>query len=222
MLHAAACYGVRATGVTLSEPQAAVARRRATEQGLADRIEIRVADYRELAGGQFEKIASVGMYEHVGRRKLDGYVHTVRELLAPGGLMLNHGIARLDSQPPNPKSFIVRYVFPDGELHPVADLIASLQSAELEVRDVESLREHYPLTLRNWLANLRARHDEAIAIVGPERVRTWDLYMLGSAQAFEAGEISVYQVLATRMDAPHALPLDRLDLLEPRREATAA
>ena len=222
VLHAAARYGVRATGVTLSEPQAALARERAAEQGLSDRVEIRVADYRELAGSQFDKISSVGMYEHVGRRELDRYVRTVRDMLAPDGLVLNHGIARLDAQPPNPKSFIVRYVFPDGELHPVADLIAAMQSADLEVRDVESLREHYPLTLRNWLANLRERHEEAVGIVGPERTRTWDLYMLGSAQAFEAGEIGVYQVLATRIDAPHGLPLDRLDLLEPRREATTA
>ena len=222
MLHAVANYGVRATGVTLSGPQAALARERAAQQGLADRVEIRAADYRELDGRQFDKIASVGMYEHVGRSELVEYVRTAHDLLAPGGLMLNHGIVRLDARPPDPKTFIARYIFPDGELHPVADLIGALQSTGLEVRDVESLREHYPLTLRNWVANLRARHDEAVAIVGPERTRTWDLYMVGSAQAFEAAEIGVYQVLATRLDGAHRLPLDRLTLLEPDRAAVPA
>ena len=219
VLHAAEHYGVHATGVTLSEPQARLARERARERGLADRVAIRVSDYRELAGSRFDKIASVGMYEHVGRAELDTYVRTAYELLRPGGLMLNHGITRLNDVPDNPKSFIARYIFPDGELHPVGSLIDSLQAHAMEVRDVESLREHYPLTLRRWLANLRASYDEAVAIVGPERARTWDLYMLGSALAFEAAEISVYQVLAAREGAPHELPLDRMALLSPRSQS---
>jgi cyclopropane-fatty-acyl-phospholipid synthase len=157
VLHAVTRYGVRATGVTLSKAQAALARERADELGVADRVEIRVADYRDLTGRHFDKIASVGMYEHVGRTELDHYVRTLTGLLRPGGLLLNHGIARLDSGPAGPKTFIARYIFPDGELHPVADLISAMQGHRLEVRDVESLHEHYAITLRRWLANLTAR-----------------------------------------------------------------
>jgi cyclopropane-fatty-acyl-phospholipid synthase len=213
ILHAAEHYGVRATGVTLSEQQAALARERAQELGLGDRIEIRVADYRELAGRQFDKVASVGMYEHVGHAQLDKYVRTVRGLVRPGGLVLNHGISQLNGDPPNPRSFIARYIFPDGELQPLARVVGALQQTGLEVRDVESLREHYALTLRRWVANLRAEHERAVGLVGPERTRTWELYMAGSARAFDVGEISVYQVLAVRGDGPHELPLDRLELL---------
>ena len=166
-------------------------------------------DYRELDDGPFDKIASVGMYEHVGRGELDHYAQTVHGLLKPGGLFLNHGIARLHSEPPDKDTFIYRYVFPDGELSPVTDVLASLQEAGLEVRDVESLREHYPLTLRKWLANLNAHRDEAVADVGLERERVWRLYMLGSALGFEAGDVTVYQTLTTRPGAPHGLPLRR-------------
>jgi cyclopropane-fatty-acyl-phospholipid synthase len=209
VIHAAAYYGVRAAGVTLSGPQASLARERVALAGLGARVEIRVADYREVADGPFDKIASVGMYEHVGRDQLTHYVGTVAELLRPGGLFLNHGIARLHSLPPTAHTFISRYVFPDGELHPVSDLASSIQAEGLEIRDVESLRDHYPLTLRRWVANLRGRRPEAVEMVGPQRERAWQLYMLASAQAFEAAEITVYQVLATRPDGPHDLPLTR-------------
>src|SRR4051812_14483794 len=141
LIHAPQRYGVRGVGVTLSAEQAAYARERIAQLGLDDRIEIRVQDYRELADGPFDKIASVGMYEHVGRRELDRYAEQVHGLLAPGGLFLNHGIARLHSEVPSEHTFIYRYVFPDGDLSPVADVMASLQDAGLEVRDVESLRE---------------------------------------------------------------------------------
>jgi cyclopropane-fatty-acyl-phospholipid synthase len=220
VLHAAAHYGVRAVGVTLSEPQAQLARDRVRRAGLEDRVEIRLADYRELSDGPYEKIASVGMYEHVGRAELGRYVRQVNELLAPGGLFLNHGIARLHSEPPTTDTFISRYVFPDGELHPVGDLISALATAQLEVRHVESLREHYPLTLRRWAANLEAHREEAVRIAGPERERAWTLYMLASAQAFEAGEITVYQVLSARPGASPRLPLDRLQLLSTRPAAS--
>jgi len=208
-IHAAANYGVRAVGITLSEPQAALARDRVALAGLQDRVEIRVADYRELTDGPFDKIASVGMYEHVGKDQLAGYVETIAQLLRPGGLFLNHGIARLYSSMPTKDTFISRYVFPDGELHPVSELTSLMQSARLEVRDLESLRDHYPLTLRRWVANLEAHRSEAVRIVGTERERAWQLYMLGSAQGFEDGEISVYQVLAARTGGPHHLPLTR-------------
>ena len=213
VLHAAARYGARAVGVTLSEPQAELARQRVHHAGLDDRVEVRVADYRELTDGPYEKIASVGMYEHVGRAELGRYVRSVKQLLAPGGLFLNHGIARLFSEEPTSDTFISRYVFPDGELHPVGDLIGELAAASMEVRDVESLREHYPLTLRRWAANLEAHRGEAIRIAGRERERAWTLYMLASAQAFERGELTVYQVLSARPGRSPRLPLDRLQLL---------
>jgi cyclopropane-fatty-acyl-phospholipid synthase len=213
LIHAAANYGVRGLGVTLSGPQAELARARTAEAGLARRIEIRVQDYREVRDGPFDKIASVGMYEHVGRAELGQYAATVAGLLRPGGLFLNHGITRLRSHAPAPDPFISRYVFPDGELHPVTDVMAAMQSAGLEVRDVESLREHYPLTLRRWVDNLARHREAAIAEVGPERERVWRLYMLGSALGFEDGEIGIYQVLAARSGAAHGLPLERAELL---------
>jgi cyclopropane-fatty-acyl-phospholipid synthase len=213
LLHAAARHRVRGVGVTLSEPQAELARGRIREAGLSDLVEIRVADYREVSDGPFEKVVSVGMYEHVGRSELDRYAQTVAGLLGEDGLFLNHGIARLQPGPPSPDTFISRYIFPDGELHPVTDIMDSMQRTGLEVRDVESLREHYPLTLRRWLSNLQARQAEATEHAGEERERAWRLYMLGSAQAFEAGEISVFQVLAARSGGSHGLPLNRAELL---------
>lgn len=209
LIHAATHHGVRGVGVTLSEPQAELARERIREAGLSKRLEVRVADYREIRDGPFDKAVSIGMYEHVGASQLSRYAGTVRGLLRPGGLFLNHGIARLMSTGPRGDTFISRYIFPDGELHPVAAIIEAMQNAGLEVRDVESLREHYPLTLRRWAGNLKAHRAEAIATSSSERERAWRLYMLGSAQAFEAGEITVYQVLAARDGAPHGLPLQR-------------
>jgi cyclopropane-fatty-acyl-phospholipid synthase len=223
LIHAAERHGVRGVGVTLSPSQARLARERVQAAGLSDRIEIRVSDYRELADGPFDKIASVGMYEHVGRTELSLYARTLHALMRPGGLFLNHGIARLHSEPPPPDTFLTRYVFPDGELHPVSDVMDAMQAAGLEVRDVESLREHYPLTLRRWLANLETHHAETHAEVGGDRERVWRLYMLGSALGFEAGDITVYQVLGTRPDAPHGLPLRRSQLLrEPDCESGRA
>ena len=213
VMHAAARHGVHALGVTLSEPQAELARQRIEAAGLADRVEVRVLDYRELDEQPFDKIASVGMYEHVGRAQLDTYVDVVHRLLRPGGLFLNHGITRIHTQPPRGPTFIGRYVFPDGELHPVTDIIGALEAGGFEIRDVESLREHYALTLRRWVANLAAGRGAAIAEIGEERERVWRLYMLGSAQGFEEGEIGIYQTLAVRAGGAHALPLDRSDLL---------
>jgi cyclopropane-fatty-acyl-phospholipid synthase len=209
LIHAAEHHGVRGVGVTLSEAQARLARERIEAAGLSDQIEIRVSDYREIADGPFDKISSVGMYEHVGRDQLDPYARTLHDLLRPGGLFLNHGIARLHSEPPAADTFIYRYVFPDGELSPVTDVMAAMQTAGLEVRDVESLREHYPLTLRAWVSNLVAHREAAVAEVGEERERVWRLYMLGSALGFEDGDVTVYQVLTSKPGAEHALPLIR-------------
>ncbi|MDO8212296.1 cyclopropane-fatty-acyl-phospholipid synthase family protein [Conexibacter sp. CPCC 206217] len=219
LLHAAERHGVRGVGITLSEEQAALARERVRDAGLQDRIEIRVADYREVDDGPYDKIASVGMVEHVGLAQLDTYAATLARLLRPGGLLLNHGIAQLFSQPAGEKSLIQRYVFPDGELPQLGVVIGALQSAGLEPRDVESLREHYALTLRRWLANLTTERDGIVAEVGEERERVWRLYMLGSALAFEDDDISIFQVLATRPGAAHELPLVRAQAVEPAADA---
>ncbi|WP_259316215.1 SAM-dependent methyltransferase [Capillimicrobium parvum] len=210
--HAAEHHGVRAVGITVSERQAELARERVRDAGLADRVEIRVADYREVADGPYDKIASVGMYEHVGRAQLGAYAGQIAALLRPGGLALNHGISSLASSPAGAKSLIQRYVFPDGELQPVADVVAALQRAGLETRDVESMREHYALTLWRWLDNLEAHREAIVAEVGIERLRVWQLYMTGSALAFEDGDITIYQVIVARDGAAHGLPLSRGDL----------
>jgi cyclopropane fatty-acyl-phospholipid synthase-like methyltransferase len=185
------------------------ARRRVREAGVGDLVEIRIADYRDVADGPYDKIASVGMVEHVGAAQLPAYAAAIARLLRPGGLVLNHGIARLFSEPAGDKSLIQRYVFPDGELPPLAEVVGAPQAAGLETRDVESLREHYALTLRRWLANLHAERAAMTADAGEERVRIWELYLAGSALAFEGGDISVFQVLAARPGGEHGLPLVR-------------
>jgi cyclopropane-fatty-acyl-phospholipid synthase len=215
LLHAADRYGVRGVGVTLSRAQVELARQRVYQAGLADMVEIRLCDYRDVTDGPFDKIVSVGMYEHVGRAELGRYATAVAGLLRLGGLFLNHGIVRLSSEEPDSDTFISRYIFPDGELHPVTEIQAAVHSAGLEVRDVESMREHYPLTLRRWLNNLEDNRAQAAGLVGEERERAWRLYLLASAQGFEDGEISVYQVLASRLGSDHGLPLNRANLLAP-------
>jgi cyclopropane-fatty-acyl-phospholipid synthase len=219
-LHAAERYGVDVLGVTLSEPQAHYARERAAELGLERRARFEVADYREVSG-RFDRISSVGMFEHVGQAQLSEYFRRIWAMLEPAGLLLNHGISRLRPHPPQTDPFIARYIFPDGELMPLSEVIAAVEAAGLEPRDVESLRNQYPLTLRSWVANLRARRADAIALVGSERMRAWELYMLASALGFEDVEITVYQVLAAR-DRASRLPLDRLRLLQRQREAAVA
>jgi cyclopropane-fatty-acyl-phospholipid synthase len=212
-VHAAREHGVRSVGITLSEPQAQLARERAREAGVADRVEIRVADYRETLDGPYDKIASVGMVEHVGAAQLDAYAATIARLLRPGGLALNHGITRLFSaHPAGPKSLIQRYVFPDGEILPLDQMLAALRGAGLEAHDVESMREHYARTLWRWVDNLNADREAAIAEVGIERTRVWDLYMTGSALAFEDGDIGIYQTLLAKPGADPGLPLVRDDL----------
>ena len=219
VVHAAGHHGVEAVGVTLSREQAAWARERVASEGLADRVQIRVQDYREVTDGPFDAIASVGMAEHVGHAQLPAYAEHLRGLLAPGGRLLNHAIAR----PPGPPkdraerstSFIERYVFPDGELVTLADTVGALEQGGLEVRDVESLREHYALTLRAWVRNLEQHWDEAASLTSPGRARVWRLYMAGSALAFEAGRLGVNQVLAVRPGprGSSGMPLARAHLL---------
>ena len=200
-LHAAKTYGAHVVGVTLSVAQAEFARRRMAREGVEHLVEIRVQDYRSVEDGPFDAIASIGMAEHIGTSNLAGYAADLFALLRPQGRLLNHAISLRPDDPqqgPESSSFIDRYVFPDGELVPIARMVATLEDAGFEVRDVESLREHYALTLRAWCANLDRNWDAAVAAAGSVRARVWRLYMTASAMSFEVNEIGVNQVLAVR------------------------
>ncbi|NEA87416.1 class I SAM-dependent methyltransferase [Streptomyces sp. SID7958] len=200
-LHAAREHGVAVVGITLSQEQAAHARKRVAEEGLADRVEIRVQDYRDVADGPFDAISSIGMAEHVGSPRYLEYAGHLHRLLAPGGRLLNHQIARRperDEGAYDLDPFIDAYVFPDGELAPVGTTVGLLERAGFEVRDVESIREHYALTLRRWVENLETHWDRAARLAGPGRARVWRLYMAASALAFEKNRIGVNQVLAVK------------------------
>jgi cyclopropane-fatty-acyl-phospholipid synthase len=202
LIHAAEQHGVEGVGVTLSRAQAELARERIAEAGLAHRVEVRLADYRDLRGERFDAISSIGMFEHVGRSQLAVYFRRLYELVRPGGRLLNHGISRPPGHRPRfgRRGFVQRYVFPDGELHEIGSVVSTIQRAGFEARHVESLREHYALTLRRWVANLEQGWEEAVAEVGPARARVWRLYMAGSALGFEAGRLQVHQALAVRAD----------------------
>jgi cyclopropane-fatty-acyl-phospholipid synthase len=200
-MHAAANSSATVVGVTLSEAQASYARQRVAAAGLGDRVEIRVQDYRDLRGERFDAISSIGMFEHVGKVRTGRYFETLHGLLEPGGRLLNHAISEQGGSKIRPWSFFGRYVFPDGELLDVGDVVLAMQRAGFECRDVESLREHYARTLRSWVANLEANWDAAVDEVGSARARIWRLYMAGSVIGFENGGISVHQVLGIVPDA---------------------
>ncbi|MET9962610.1 cyclopropane-fatty-acyl-phospholipid synthase family protein [Streptomyces sp. NPDC006326] len=200
-LHAAREYDVRVTGITLSREQAVHARKRIAEEGLADRVDIRVQDYRDVKDGPYDAISSIGMAEHVGAERYRGYARTLHALLPPGGRLLNHQIARRpepDEEAYRIDEFIDAYVFPDGELSPLGSTVGELERAGFEVRDVEALREHYGLTLRAWVARLERHWDECVRLTSPGRARVWRLYMAASALGFERGRLGVNQVLAVR------------------------
>jgi cyclopropane-fatty-acyl-phospholipid synthase len=194
-LHAAGQHGAHAVGITLSAEQVEYARRRVDEAGLGDRVEIRLQDYRDLRGEQFDAISSVGMFEHVGKARIEQYFSTLHGLLAPAGRLLNHAISRAGMSTLGRRSFMGRYVFPDGELLDVGDVVIAMQQAGFEVRDVESLREHYSKTLHAWVDNLERHWEDAVAEVGAARARVWRLYMAGSANRFDDGRLGVHQVL---------------------------
>ncbi|MGW1599582.1 class I SAM-dependent methyltransferase [Streptomyces eurythermus] len=211
-IHAAREHGVSVVGVTLSQEQAAYARKRVADAGLTDRVEIRVQDYRDVVDGPYDAISSIGMAEHVGAERYLEYARQLYALLVPGGRLLNHQIARRpqrDESAYQVDDFIDAYVFPDGELAPVGTTVTQLERAGFEVRDVESIREHYARTLRRWVANLEDDWDRAVRLTGPGRARVWRLYMAASALAFERNRIGVNQVLAVRTPASGAsgLPL---------------
>jgi cyclopropane-fatty-acyl-phospholipid synthase len=204
-IHAAREHGVSVVGVTLSHEQAAYARKRVADEGLTDRVEIRVQDYRDVADGPYDAISSIGMAEHVGAERYLEYAEVLYRLLKPGGRLLNHQIARpprRDETAYDVDEFIDAYVFPDGELAPIGTTVTQLERAGFEVRDVESIREHYALTLRRWVGNLEAQWARAVALTSPGRARVWRLYMAASAVAFERNRIGVNQVLAVRTPEP--------------------
>ncbi len=233
LIHAARYHGVHGVGITISRAQAELAAKRVAEAGLADRIQIRLQDYRDVDDGPFDAISSVGMVEHVGRAQLPTYNRRLHDLLRPGGRLLNHGICRPGyPQPDNAKGRAVetlrrlataagsnltsridsplmeRYVFPDGELHEIGTVVSLMSEVGLETRDVENLREHYALTLRNWVANLEGSWDDAVALAGEGRARVWRLYMAACALGFEYGSTQIHQVLAVRSEmGPSTLPL---------------
>ena len=229
---AARRYGATTLGITLSDAQAASARERIARDGLGDRCTVKVSDYRDLSPDLvFDKVVSVGMFEHVGAQHLDTYFAAAQRLTRPGGLFLNHGIISLDdardrrgvSAPPRRLwgmgRFIDRYVFPDGELVTLARAIGASEAAGFETRDVESLREHYAETLRHWVRRLERRSVEARALVGEATVRVWRLYMAASAHAFHTGRIGVVQMLLAKpmADGTCCHPRTRADLLAAAR-----
>ncbi|TQF68616.1 class I SAM-dependent methyltransferase [Rhodococcus spelaei] len=200
-IHAARHYGVSVVGVTISHEQVDLARARVGEAGVADRVEIRLQDYRDVHDGPYDAISSIGMSEHVGDSQLNTYAADMMALLRPGGRLLNHAIssvAPLEDSAHSSPTFTDRYIFPDGELLPLSRVLDGLEHGGFEIRDCEGLREHYALTLRQWVANLQRSWDEAVRLVGSPRARTWLLYLTASALAFERGRIGVNQVLAVR------------------------
>jgi cyclopropane-fatty-acyl-phospholipid synthase len=198
-IHAAREYGVEVTGITLSEPQAAMARERVERAGLADKIEIRVQDYRRLTPSSYDAIASIGMSEHVGDRQIDVYAKTLFDLLKPGGTLLNHAIAALDpGATPLEDLFSTRYVFPDGEPLPLSRIQLSLERAGFRTQHVEGFREDYAETLRHWARRLDEHIDRAQELAGAERTRVWRLYLRAAGHGFTAGITAVYQVRARR------------------------
>jgi cyclopropane-fatty-acyl-phospholipid synthase len=192
-LWAATRHGARVLGITLSPPQAERARQRAEGAGVADRVEIRVMDYRDLLGERFDAIASIGMVEHVGEAQIDVYAQTLASLLEPGGRLLNHGIARLRHSDPEAGPFSERYVFPDAEPLHLSRVLLALERAGFITRHVEEFGDDYAETLRHWARRLDENLDEALRLAGPERVRVWRLYLRMARRGFETGFLSIYQ-----------------------------
>lgn len=238
-LEAAQVYGVNVLGVTLSEKQAEYAADRIARLGLDNQVQVELRDYRDLENESFDKIVSVGMFEHVGRAHLPEYFSHAYRLLKPGGLFLNHGISRrgrpadlallkglngpfrpvaagqryFEGKVMGTGTFSQRYVFPDGELVTVSEANLIAEASNLEVRDVENLREHYARTLRNWVGRLEEHHAEAARLAGEAIFRTWRLYMSVSARLFETAQIGVHQSLLSKPDHGKSnLPMSRADL----------
>ncbi|MCZ4492261.1 MAG: cyclopropane-fatty-acyl-phospholipid synthase [Baekduia sp.] len=195
-VHAAVEHGVHVTGITLSEPQAQRARQRAQDAGVADRVDIKVMDWRELHAEPFDAIASIGMVEHVGSGNIDNYAIRLNQMLRPGGRLLNHGIARLRHGDPEAGPFSERFVFPDAAPLHLSRISYALEGAGLEVTHAEGFREDYAETLRHWSAKFDDNLPEAIRLGGEERVRVWRLYLRAARRGFESGFLSIFQVVA--------------------------
>jgi cyclopropane-fatty-acyl-phospholipid synthase len=210
-LRAAQKYGVRVLGVTLSKYQHALACERVAQAGLADQVEIRLQDYRDIdpGDGQFDKITSIGMFEHVGLNHLEAYFARINALLKDGGLVLNHGITSTDpgsgGAPLGAASFIEKYVFPNGELPHISLALKDMQSAGLEALDVECLRRHYARTLACWSDNYEHQQEAIRALVSETTYRVWRIYLAGCAHAFAQNWVSIYQVLACKAGSSEAL-----------------
>ena len=220
ILYAAQHYGVDATGITLSQPQADLATQRIQEAGMAEHCRVRVCDYRELDEHEsYDVLVSVGMFEHVGADLLPVYFDQAQRLLRPGGVFLNHGIAigQQTEAATSETSFSQAYVFPDGELVPINVTLEAAEGSHFEVRDVESLREHYAMTLRQWVKRLEAQHTKALEFVDEPIYRTWRLYMSASAYGFSKGGLTVYQTLLAKPNSQgiSGLPLTREDWYRP-------
>jgi cyclopropane-fatty-acyl-phospholipid synthase len=213
IMHAATHYGVECVGITLSVPQAEVARERLRKAGLNDHCRVEVSDYRDIDHEQqYDKVVSVGMFEHVGEALLPEYFHRVWSLLRPGGVFLNHGIGYSATYHRRGPSFTDRYVFPDGDLVPISTSLRAAELSGFEVRDVESLREHYALTLHHWVRRLESHADEARRTTSDTTYRIWRLYMAGAAYGFRSGRLNVYQTLLSKPSLGRSgLPLTRDD-----------
>jgi len=214
-IHAARNYGVEVLGVTLSQPQVELANQRIRQAGLADRCRVECLDYRNVQDARgFDKIAAIGILEHVGEANLLAYFRKAWDLLKPGGVFLSHGIARNPNQQlPKGPTFFDRYVFPDGDLAPINKNLGCAEQAGFEVRDVESLRDHYQLTLQHWLRRLEEHADEARRLTDEVSYRIWRLYLAISSLGFRINAVNLYQALLLK---PYAsgdskLPLTRAD-----------
>ena len=213
VLHAAKHYGARVVGVTLSRQQAEYGQKRIAEMGLSELAEIRHGDYRSVGETGFDAVSSIGLTEHIGAKNLPPYVSFLASRLRPQGRLLNHCITRpVTSVPARAGGFINRYVFPDGELEAVGEIISAIQDGGFEVRHEENFREHYALTCAAWGANLEEHWDEAVEEVGEGRARVWRLYLAGSRLGFVERRIELHQVLAVKTaDGVSGMPLERLD-----------
>jgi len=215
-LYAAQVHGALVHGITLSRRQAEVADQRISAAGLSRRCRIEVRDFRDVHGDQmYDKIISIGMVEHVGKHRLGSYYEQAMALLGPGGVFLTQGIGTRDGQPAL-GPFANRYVFPDAEVLPVQDIVLAAERSGFEVRDMESLREHYALTLNAWGRRLEQHHQEAVRVVGEVTYRVWRAYMGMAGYLFRRGRLSLYHTLCVKAQDGHAgLPLTREDWYEP-------
>jgi cyclopropane-fatty-acyl-phospholipid synthase len=210
-IRAAQRYGARCVGITLSERQHELARERVARLGLQDQVEIRLQDYRDVEG-EFDRITSVGMFEHVGVQHLPEYFARVNKLLAPDGVVMNHGITttNVDNGPSLGAEFIDKYVFPHGELGHLSTVVRAMQEGGLEVRDVENLRRHYARTCAAWTENFENNAEHIRTLTDPKRFRIWHVYLAGCAYAFDHDWISLYQIVCGKAGGdPAQMPWSR-------------